>query len=264
MQVILGFSFGVLIAAIAWRFRVLNSSGALAAAINGGLIFGLGGLRWATLLLAFFISSSWLSISFLRQKTPLSEKFSKGSQRNWTQVLANGGLGAGLVILMHFFPRQEVFWFGYTGALAAVNADTWATEVGVLNPQPPRLITTGARVEHGTSGGISLLGVIAALGGSLFIGLCAMLWSSDLIRWKILLAALFGGLVGSFFDSWVGATIQAIYTCPHCQKETERHPLHSCGAETKLKRGWSWLNNDLVNLSASIIGAVIAAAIGLC
>ena len=263
MQILTGFFFGIVIAAIAWRAGTLTRSGAIAAAISGGLIFGLGGIKWATLLLAFFISSSLLSKSFARRKAALSEKFSKGSQRDWAQVLANGGLGAGLAILMHFFPNQEGIWFAYSGAMAAVNADTWATELGVLNPQPPRLITTGAQVERGASGGVSLLGSAAALAGGTFIGLCAMIWTNETIAWNILLAAALGGLAGSFFDSILGATIQAIYTCPNCQKETERYPLHSCGTPTKLLRGLPWLNNDLVNLSASIIGAVVAVVISL-
>jgi hypothetical protein len=51
--------------------------------------------------------------------------------------------------------------------------------------------------------------------------------------------------------------VQAIYWCPRCEKETERHPLHTCGAETVQRRGWSWMNNDAVNWIASLVGAVV-------
>ena len=37
------------------------------------------------------------------------------------------------------------------------------------------------------------------------------------------------GWLGALFDSLLGATVQSIYYCPTCQKETERYPLHSCG-----------------------------------
>jgi uncharacterized membrane protein len=66
------------------------------------------------------------------------------------------------------------------------------------------------------------------------------------------------GTAGSLVDSLLGATTQAIYTCPCCQKETERFPLHTCGCRTTLKRGWSWLNNDFVNGFCTLAGGLIA------
>jgi uncharacterized membrane protein len=114
------------------------------------------------------------------------------------------------------------------------------------------LITTGARVEPGTSGGVSLQGTLAALGGSAAIGLPAGLLAGE---WRLAAAAVLGGLAGSLFDSLLGATVQAMYWCPSCQKETERHPSHTCGASTQPIRGWRWLGNDAVNFSASVVGA---------
>jgi uncharacterized membrane protein len=150
--------------------------------------------------------------------------------------------------------------------MAAVNADTWATELGVLNPSPPRLITTGKTVERGTSGAISLLGSLAALGGAGLVALLAAAFSTqtpDPLRGFLIVmtASLLGGLAGSFFDSLLGATVQAMYYCPACQKETERHPRHLCGAETVQRRGWGWLNNDGVNFAASLAGALVAMAL---
>jgi len=159
-------------------------------------------------------------------------------------------------------------WFvACAGAMAAVNADTWATELGVLSPHPPRSITTGRRVEVGTSGGVTWLGTAASLGGALTIGLVAGLellilrqgWASVA---TLLLAATVGGAAGSAFDSLLGATVQAIYWCDTCGKETERR-VHLCGAETRLLRGGRWLGNDLVNFAASAVGALVAAGIGL-
>ena len=71
--------------------------------LSGGLIFGLGGIPWAVLLLAFFISSSLLSRAFAASKFVLAEKFAKGSRRDYGQVLANGGLGALLALGLVFF-----------------------------------------------------------------------------------------------------------------------------------------------------------------
>ncbi len=258
MSLISGFSLAALVAAVAYKTGSLSRSGAMAAILSGGLIFGLGDFKWTSLLLGFFISSSLLSRAFAGHKIGLSDKFAKGSQRDASQVLANSGVGVCLVLINTFMPGQDWVWVAYAGAMAAVNADTWATELGVLNPQPPRLVTTGAQVARGTSGGVSLMGSMAALGGGAWIGLLAMLWSNDHTGWQLFFGTMLAGLAGSFFDSLLGATVQAIYTCPVCHKETERYPIHTCGAQTRLIRGWSWLNNDLVNLAASIFGVGIA------
>jgi uncharacterized protein (TIGR00297 family) len=258
MQIIIGIIVGVLISGLAWRMGSLSKSGAIGATITGGLIFGFGGLPWGALLLTFFISSSALSKAFKSQKANLSEKFSKASRRDWGQVFANGGLGTILVLLSSAYPGETWIWFAYAGAMAAVNADTWATELGVLNPKPPRLITTGEIVEPGTSGGISKYGTLATLGGAALIGLVGVIFSSTGDEWSLWLATTLGGACGSLFDSLLGATVQAIYQCPLCDKETEHHPLHTCGTVTHQIRGWRWLDNDLVNFLASVVGASIA------
>lgn len=263
MQIIIGLLLGILISLAAWRLGSLSRSGACAAALTGGLIFGLGGLPWAALLLTFFISSSALSKAFKKRKTAVSEKFSKGSRRDWGQVLANGGLGTLLVIAFAFYPDKPIIWFAYAGVMATVNADTWATELGVLNPHRPRLLTTGQPVEPGTSGAISLYGTLATAAGAALIGLVGAGFSPVSTRLSLIMAATLGGACGSLFDSLLGATIQAIYHCPQCDKETERHPTHTCGTETVQIRGWHWLNNDLVNLLASLVGALIATVISL-
>jgi uncharacterized protein (TIGR00297 family) len=261
-KLILGFLFGGLIGFAAYRARALSPSGAWGATLTGGLIFGLGGIPWAVLLLTFFISSSALSRAFAKNKSSLGEKFSKGSQRDIGQVLANGGLGAMLAVLFALFPDQDWPWIAFAGSMAAVNADTWATELGVLSRRPPRLITNGRVVERGASGAVTLVGYLAALAGAALIGIGAALFSPDWPALSLIAVILLGGLAGSTFDSFLGATVQAIYFCPQCQKETERHPLHLCGAQTTLARGWPWLNNDLVNFCCALAGAGVALAAG--
>jgi uncharacterized protein (TIGR00297 family) len=260
-QIILGIFLSILISLAAWRVHSLNRSGAYAAFILGCLIFGLGGLAWAALLLTFFISSSAFSRLFVARKKHLYEKFSKGSQRDWGQVLANGGLGAGLIILHTLYPRETWHWVAYIGAMAAVNADTWATELGVFSPSPPRMITNGKIVERGASGGITFAGYLAVVGGALLVAIIALPFSKDLPAALILSAGVIGGVIGSTFDSLLGATIQAIYFCPACKKETERHPLHTCGSPTRLQRGITWMNNDWVNFFCAVAGAISAVLI---
>jgi uncharacterized protein (TIGR00297 family) len=258
MQILIGGLLGGIVAYLAYRAKALNRSGAVAAALIGGLVFGLGGLSWAILLLLFFITSSLLSRAFDRRKSSLSEKYAKGSRRDYAQVLANGGLGAFLAIFQAVFPEQNWPWMAYIGAMAAVTADTWATEVGVLSPSLPVLITNGKTVEMGASGGVTLAGYLASLTGALAIGLGASLSLPLKGVWEVWLVAVVGGLIGATTDSLLGATVQGIYHCPRCEKETESHPVHRCGTPTTRLRGWRWLNNDLVNFFSSVSGAGVA------
>jgi uncharacterized protein (TIGR00297 family) len=262
LQLILGFLFAAIIAFVAYRAHSLSRSGAWGAFLEGTIIFGLGGWRWAVLLLAFFISSSALTRLFAKRKAALAEKFDKGGQRDIGQVLANGGIASIFAGLYFFFPEASWTWVAFAASLAAVNADTWATELGVLNPSLPRLITSGKPVERGTSGGVSLYGMLAAAGGAVLISFLAVLvipstFSLFISPVLLFLLLILSGLVGSLFDSFLGATVQAIYRCPHCDKETEKHPIHTCGTETVQVRGWKWLNNDMVNLGCAAVGAVV-------
>jgi len=264
IMLLLGILFAAIIAFVAYRAKSLSRSGALGAFLEGTIIFGLGGWQWAILLMGFFVSSSVLTRLFSKKKATLNEKFDKGGQRDIGQVLANGGIASIFAGLHFFYPGATWPWLAFAASLAAVNADTWATELGVLNPTMPRLISTGKSVERGTSGGVSVYGTLAAAGGAAFIALLAVLCtpSLDLVLVKpslifLFLLLVFSGLMGALFDSLLGATVQAIYHCPHCDKETEKHPLHSCGTRTIQIRGLKWLNNDLVNLFCATLGAII-------
>ena len=184
-------------------------------------------------------------------------------------MAANGAIAGFLTILFPLFGSTPWIWAAFAGALAAVNADTWATELGVLSKSSPRLITTGKTVEPGTSGGISLTGTLAALGGSVFIAIPAVLFqpAEFTINFRaksVVILDRYGlrtcRLAAGFF---LGATIQAIYFCSNCQKQTEKYPLHSCGNPTRLVRGKAWLNNDWVNTFCSLSGAVLAGVIGI-
>jgi uncharacterized protein (TIGR00297 family) len=263
-----------LIGWVAYRRAALSRSGAVGAVITGTLIFGFGGWVWGMLLITFFVLSSLLSHYQASTKERLAEKFAKGSRRDLGQVLANGGIGA-LLALVSPLISSPAMLFAFSGAIATVNADTWATELGVLGRRPPRLITTGQVVEPGTSGGVSLLGTLATLAGGGVIGLAAFTYrmidntlggvaaaqvGEPGIGALLIPAGALGGLAGSLFDSLLGATAQAIYYSEGRHKETER-PIDPDGTPNRLIRGRRWLNNDLVNLLSSLIGMLVSAGV---
>jgi uncharacterized protein (TIGR00297 family) len=250
----------LLIVAVAWWRRSLSRSGAVAALLVGILTFGLGGWVWGVLLGIFFVSSSLLSHYQESHKRAIAEKFEKGSRRDAGQVLANGALGA--VVAFLSFVAPSTIWFPFfIGIMATVTADTWATELGTLARRRPRMITSGRVVEAGTSGAISLLGTAVSFSGGLLIGLAAGLLTDFPVVTALLIGGV-AGLAGSLFDSLLGATIQQIFFCPACGKETERK-LHRCGMATRPLRGYSWLDNDVVNFVASAVGGIAAITLWL-
>jgi uncharacterized protein (TIGR00297 family) len=262
-QILLGLLLSALIGYVGYRRHSLSKSGVLGAMLVGTAIFGFGGWAWGMLLIVFFVSSSALSHFKASRKESLAEKFSKGSQRDLAQALANGGAGA-LIAVANFIWPHPLWWAAFVGAMATVNADTWATELGVLSKSQPHLVTNGKLVEVGTSGGITLLGTSAALAGSALVSLVAIALTPAPSSLSLFLSSLFllslSGLLGSLFDSFLGATVQAIYFCDHCHKETERHPTHTCGHPTRPIRGWRWLDNDWVNFVSSAVGGGLLVA----
>jgi len=258
----LGLLFSSGVALLAYRRRSLNKSGVVGAIASGTVITGMGGWSWGFTLIYFFVSSSLLSHFREREKADAAEdKFSKGSQRDIVQAGANGGL-ATLCSLIYGFSSSGrarlLMRAAFSGALAAANADTWATELGVLSASPPRLVTTWRRVAPGTSGGVTLLGSAAAALGAVTAGF--FFWVMQGCRRSLAalpIMALCGGMAGTFFDSLLGATVQAMYCCPLCQAETERR-IHRCGTATTLVRGIPWMNNDTVNFLATACGAGVA------
>ncbi|HVB74326.1 MAG TPA: DUF92 domain-containing protein [Ktedonobacteraceae bacterium] len=261
-RLLLGLLFSSGIALVAYRRQSLDKSGALGALASGTGVFGLGGWSWGLSLIYFFVSSSLLSHFRARDKaSAAADKFSKGSRRDISQVAANGGL-ATLFALLYGLTRspatRRLAKAAFTGALATANADTWATELGVLSTAPPRLITTGKPVATGTSGGITLLGTVASSMGACTLGIFFRAWQGAHKSLAPLpLIALISGMAGSFFDSLLGATIQAMYYCPVCKVETERR-VHRCGTRTQPLRGISWMNNDVVNFMATACGSAVA------
>jgi len=254
LQWVLGFGAALLIAAAAYRARSLSRGGQIAALCIGTLTFGGGGMLTALLMITFFISASALSRIGGSKKQAVAAAFSKGGQRDHGQVLANG-LAAALLSVVYGLTGSPLWAAGAAGALAAANADTWATEIGVLARGKARLITCWKPVPAGTSGGISLQGTAASLTGALLVGLVTLPF---LDSWTLVLAVTAGGFAGALADSLLGALVQAMYWCPVCKKETERSPLHTCGTATIFRRGWSWLDNDVVNLAATLVGALAA------
>ncbi len=253
MQVAIGAVLAAVVAAAAFRARVLDGRGAIAAFCVGAVIFGAGGWQAAAVLFAFFIPSTLLSRLGRERKRAIHSD--EHEARNGWQVLANGGVAAVAVLVgLHAgTPLAAAF----AGAFAAASADTWGTEIGMLARGAPVSLLTFRRVAPGLSGGVTAIGLAASVAGALCVAaVAAVLGVAPL--WPV--AA--GGVAGSLIDSLLGASLQALRLCPQCNCECETR-VHFCGSPTELRRGASWMENDLVNFAATLCGALVAALLAI-
>lgn len=194
----------------------------------------------------------------MRKRAVTGDVVEKGTERDAVQVLANGGVYAALAIAYAGAPQTGIM-AAAAAALAASTADTWATEIGTLSRHSPRDILSFRPVAPGTSGGVTLAGTLASIGGALFIAMIAMI-----LGWPRIaaFAALIGGLAGSLADSILGSTAQEKMRCPQCERGTER-AIHSCGTITVRSGGIPGLGNDMVNFLSSIAGAIVGSICSL-
>jgi len=262
-QFTIGMILALIIAVASYKLRFLTGGGSVALLILGTLVFGIGGWAFAAPILGFFVISSLLSKLGKKRKNKLLTVFEKSGCRDAGQVLANGGV-AGITILAWYFSQNDFAYFLYVASLAAVTADTWGTEIGVLAKTPPRSVLTFRNVPLGTSGGITLIGSAGALTGAALIALISLLTTSGHISFsaKEFLFITLAGFLGSIVDSIVGATIQGQYQCPKCQKITERK-THCSHHQTKFIRGWKWMNNDAVNAFCAAAGSGLMCLLSL-
>jgi uncharacterized protein (TIGR00297 family) len=271
----LGLNVAASVAALARRS--LTRGGAAAAAVVGSGILYFGGLLTWGMLILFFVSSTAIGRIGSAAKSGLSDMHEKGGERDLVQVLANGGVGLVATLLYAAF-RSPAFAAAAAGSLAAANADTWASELGVLSRRSPVSITTRQPVEVGASGGVTRMGTVASIGGSSLIALWFALWSwaaggnataivagagalsgrtagpSPPVLFVVVACA---GALGSVVDSVFGATVQALYRTP-AGGLTERR-AGSSGTHT-LVRGWTKITNDTVNVICTATGALAAGA----
>lgn len=266
----IGLALSAIIGVAAHRRGSLSKSGVAGAILTGTALFGFGGWIPGLLLIAFFVSSS--ALSHFKQnnatKQCAAEMFEKGGQRDLGQTLANGGAASVFAVVMGLAAlagQNAIATFalgGVLGALATVNADTWATELGVLSRARPRLITRLSKtVPPGASGGVTATGTLAALAGAGFIGLVFIVLSAAqglALRVDHLALVAACGLIGALADSFLGATAQAMFFDDAAGRETEKARGKN-SAPNRFVRGWRWMNNDLVNFLSSLVGALLCA-----
>ena len=212
---------------LSYRLELLDLSGVISGIILGLLIIVFTDIVWFLVFLIFFI----LGGAFTRYKYNYKESLGIAQKdiRNYKNVLGNGFVPLCMVFGYQFNP---IFIFGFFGAIATATADTLATEIGETSSGKPRMITNFKPVKPGTNGGISFLGELSAILGSVIIAFFIVFMDVNMsvIPWLAYIATIFGGFIGTNFDSLLGATLE--------------------------ERGY--LTNNTVNLFATLFGGLVS------
>lgn len=236
--------------------QLIDRKGFLAALFVGVLIFVFGGIKWFLILLSFHLLAAWFTKYKYNSKIKIGAAEAEKGARKWQNVLSNG-ITASILAICFGLTSFKAFAAGYLGAVSTAIADTLATELGLLNPKKPVLITNPhITVKAGTSGGITLLGEIAGLFGCFLLVLIALIIGfEDMSLFQILILNL-TGFLGCNFDSLLGATIQSLFICQVCGNLTEKK-IH-CGLPTEYSTGIKFIDNNMVNIISITFGAFLA------
>jgi uncharacterized protein (TIGR00297 family) len=209
----------ILISGIAFFKKVLDQGGSALAFLVCFIIGTLGHWSWLLIML-IFVGSAFLATRFaiVYKKALGVEESDEGTRGGWN-VISNGIVPAIIAVLYSIgllSPEQALVAFAT--AVAAAMADTMASEIGVLSPEPVLITNILEKVEPGTDGGISLEGTVASLLSSISISMLSFAAFLLFIEenhpfhasfkvdfWYI---SSFFGFLGCIIDSLLGATLE--------------------------------------------------------
>lgn len=199
---------------LAYALRALDLLGAVASFFLGLEVALLGGVGWLLLMTVFPVIGVVVTRIGYGRKAERRVAEAGGGERGVGNVLGNG-LGPGLMALALLFeplvPREAAA-LAFATALAAVTADTVASEIGVLRPTARSILPPFRRVPAGGNGAVSLLGQAAALAGASLIGAAAAPLLG--LPWDLAWVPAIAGFLGCQLDSVLGATLERDETRP--------------------------------------------------
>lgn len=216
-----------LLALKAHKGKSLTPLGIAASIITGLIHTSHPWIVYFLLLAGFYFSSSKFTKLKSDIKSQLTIQIDAGKndsthqeQRTHIQVFANSIVASILILLHRHFIHNDLLVISIISHYAAVTADTWSSELGILSKSEPILITTLKKCPKGTNGGVSPLGLGVALLAGIYISILSIV---ALKLQGITISALDGGicshmkfivffgiigLFGSLLDSLLGAVFQ--------------------------------------------------------
>lgn len=186
-----------------FKFNILTRRGSFVAFLLGFYFAGIGGWPWLMTVLLFFLSSA----AFTKLQHSIKGVGDKSTARNAWQVIANI-VWAVASSALFLFTRNEIFILFFIAFVAAVTADTWASEIGPLLNKKCFSFSTMRMVPAGTNGGISFFGSLAALTGATIISSLSYYFFFGSWHWDIIAILSVSAFIACFADSLLGTFVE--------------------------------------------------------
>lgn len=206
--------------------------------------FLLGTLTWKAfgpeaffLLVFYFVLGTAVTKIKIKQKEKEGIAEKRSGQRGPSSVWGSGaaGITCAIATIMGLGGSKCLyFWqLGYAASFATKLNDTAASEIGKAYGTTTYLVTTLKVVPRGTDGAVSLEGTLAGLSASIVFSILAYYVNQVSARDAVI--CVVASQTANLLESYAGATIQD-------------------------KKGFVWLNNDVVNVINISFGTALAIA----
>jgi len=186
-----------------FKWNVLTRIGALTAWFIGVYFIGVMGQKWIEPVLIFFISS----VLFTKIHDIVVTKGKKSNARNAWQVTANI-LWAVISSALFLLTQNDLFIYLFIVFVAAVTADTWASEIGPVFNRRSFSLSDFQMHEAGITGGISFVGTMAALAGAFCISVVSYYLFFGKLHWNMIFALSLSAFLACFADTLLGTFLE--------------------------------------------------------
>jgi uncharacterized protein (TIGR00297 family) len=186
-----------------FKFNILTRRGSFVAFLLGFYLAGIAGWSWLMPILLFFLSSA----AFTKLHHAKKGVLNNSTARNAWQVIANTNWAVASSILF-LFTQNEIFILFFIAFVAAVTADTWASEIGPLLNKRCFSLSKMRTVPAGTNGGISLFGSLTALAGAAIISFLSYYLFFGFFNWNMVAILSVSAFFATFADSLLGAFVE--------------------------------------------------------
>mgnify|MGYP006281198907 FL=1 len=216
-----------------FRFNVLTRRGSFVAYLLGFYLAGVAGWPWLASVLLFLLTS----VAFTKLQHAIQCVRYKSRARNAWQVIANI-IWAVTSSVLFLLTHNEIFILFFIAFVAAVTADTWASEIGPLLNKRCFSLATMRTAPAGANGGISFFGSVAALGGATIVSSMAYYFFFGSWQWDMIAILSASAFLACFVDSLLGAFAE--------------DKLLRLNYFKKRKTSESITPNDLINMAGSV------------